>query len=371
MIASDPIYKLDTKGRLRTWFYEVDGNKWRSTSGLVDGAQTTTEWTVCFAKSQDTAEGQAQFEADAERRKKLERQYHLTPETCDTPNFFEPMLAQGFSKGKTKGAVANQPKLDGIRCIARAEGLFSREGKPIVSCPHIEKELTPFFVADPDLVLDGELYNHTLKADFEELSSLIKNTGKSAKAQKLSPGDLAALRARVEDTIQYHVYDIPSFDGTFFQRAPVYNAMLAGCTRIIPVETRISFNQDMIDKDYEEYLEAGYEGQMVRLDAAYEIGKRSAHLLKRKEFQDAEFKIVELVEGKGNWSGHAKRLTAQLPDGRTFGAGISGKKAFCRKLLDDADAWVGRQATIKFFTPTADGIPRFPVAIKFHEGARM
>ncbi|WP_181181016.1 hypothetical protein [Mesorhizobium sp. B2-4-5] len=364
------IYKRDTQGRLRVWFYEVLGPEWRSTSGLLDGNWVTTDWTVCTPKSQDTAEAQARFEAEAEERKKLERQYHRTPEACATPNFFEPMLAKSY-KGKVQFPIASQPKLDGIRCIARAEGLFSRQGKPIVSCPHIEAELAPLFVADPDLVLDGELYNHALKADFEQLVSLVRNTGGSAKKRADNPGDLAALHARVADTIQYHVYDIPSFEGTFFQRAPVYNAMLQGYTHVFPVETRIAFNQAMFDKDYEEFLEGGWEGQMGRLDAIYEIGKRSAHLLKRKEFQDAEFKIVEVCEGQGNWSGYAKRLTVELPDGRTFGAGIAGTQDFCRKLLEEATEWVGRQATIKFFTPTGDGIPRFPVAIKFHEGARL
>ncbi|WP_353640774.1 hypothetical protein [Mesorhizobium sp. WSM2239] len=353
-MKSEPIFKLDTTGRLRTWSYEVEGNKWRSTSGLIDGAQTTTEWTVCEAKSQATDEAQAEFEAEAERRKKLERQYHLTPEACATPNFFEPMLAKGY-KGKTKWPVANQPKLDGIRCIARAEGLFTRQGKPIVSCPHIEAELAPYFIADPDLVLDGELYNHDLKDEFEKLVSLIR---------KQAPNPAT------EGVVQYHIYDIPSFDAGFFGRSPVVSAMLVDCTHLVPVETRMAFNQDMLDADYGEYLADGYEGQMVRLDEPYEQ-KRSSTLLKRKEFQDAEFKIVEVVEGVGNWSGYAKRLTIELPDGRHCGAGIAGNQDFCRKLLEDRTEWVGRQATVKFFTPTADGMPRFPVAVKFHEGAPL
>lgn len=355
IITSDPIYKRDSAGRLRSWRFMVDGRRWCSISGLVDGAQTQTEWTICSAKSQDTDEAQALFEAEAERRKKLERQYHLTPDACDTPNFFEPMLAKSY-KGKIKFPVANQPKLDGIRCIATAEGLFTRQGKPIVSCPHIEEELAPYFVADPDLVLDGELYNHNLKADFEQLVSLIRK-------QEPNP--------KTRGVVQYHIYDIPSFEGNFFARAPVVNAMLVDCEHLVPVETRLSFDEASLNKDYEEFLEAGYEGQMVRFDAAYEKGKRSAQLLKRKEFQDAEFTIVEVVEGQGNWSGYAKRLTVSLPDGRTFGAGIAGTQDFCRKLLAEREAWVGRQATIKFFTPTGDGIPRFPVAIKFHEGEKI
>ncbi|MBN7759815.1 hypothetical protein JYP52_01585 [Nitratireductor aquibiodomus] len=356
MNISEPIFKRDTQGRLRSWYYEVDGNRWRSTSGLVDGAQTTTEWTVCEAKSQDTDEAQARFEAEAERRKKLERQYHLTPEACDTPNFFEPMLAKTFkAKGQTF-PVANQPKLDGIRCVARAEGLFTRQGKPIVSCPHIEEELKPYFEADPDLILDGELYNHELKANFEKLVSAIRK-------QKPNP--------ETAGVVEYHIYDVPSLDGSFNQRAAVVDAMFSQCKHLRSVETRLSFDQQGLDRDYEDFLEQGYEGQMVRLDVPYEAGKRSKALLKRKEFTDAEFQIVDVIEGKGNWSGYAKRLTVALPDGRTFGAGVAGTQDFCRKLLADREKWIGRLATVKFFTPTSDGIPRFPVAIKFHEGDRL
>ncbi|TGT64124.1 MULTISPECIES: hypothetical protein [unclassified Mesorhizobium] len=360
MNTSTMIYKRDTQGRLRIWFYEVDGPKWRSTSGLEDGNWVTTDWTVCTPKSQDTAEAQALFEAEAEERKKLERQYHRTPEACATPNFFEPMLAKSY-KGRIKFPIASQPKLDGIRCIARAEGLFSRQGKPIVSCPHIEAELAPLFVADPDLVLDGELYNHDLKADFEQLVSLIR---------KQEPNPATA------GVVQYHVYDIPSFEGTFFQRAPVYNAMLQGFDHILPVETRIAFNQAMFDKDYEEFMENGYEGQMGRLDADYEIGKRSAHLLKRKDMQDAEFPITKIGEGLGNWSGHAKWVEFMLPNdarlenGERPRAGIKGTKEFCKQLLEEQEEWIGSPGTIQFFQLSARGIPRFPVCTKFHKGGR-
>ena len=62
-----------------------------------------------------------------------------------------------------------------------------------------------------------------------------------------------------------------------------------------------------IDKMYGEYTEAGYEGQMVRQNTAYEC-KRSKNLLKRKEFITEEFEVVNVEEGNGNWSGYAKDL---------------------------------------------------------------
>lgn len=353
-LISTPIYKIDTTGRLRTWSFEVDGDRYRTVSGLVDGAQVVSKWTVCTPKSKPTAPEQARFEAEAMERHKLERTYHRTPEACSKPNFFEPMLAKPYGKAFSL-PVYNQPKLDGIRCIARAEGLFSRQGKPITSCPHIEEDLAPLFALDPDLILDGELYNHELKADFEKIVSIVR---------KQKPSDLDLEESR--RMVQYHVYDVPSIAAPFGERA----GFLPFGSSICPVETRLAVDQDQLDADYAEFLTAGYEGQMVRLDAPYEQ-KRSKHLLKRKEFLDAEFEIVAIEEGLGNWSGYAKRVVFKLPDGRTCSAGIAGNQQFCAVLLEQRSSWIGKLVTVKYFTPTSDGMPRFPVAIKFHEGEKL
>jgi len=357
---SAAVFKLDSHGRLRSWQYEVLGNQWRTHAGLVDGAKVTSGWTTCEPKSQATGEAQAAFEAQAAMDHKLARTYHLTPEMCGTPNFFEPMLAKDFNKAKSvEFPIFVQPKLDGIRCIARAEGLFTRQGKPITSCPHIEEELAPYFTADPDLILDGELYNHDLKADFEQLVSIIRK-------QDPSPEHLEKSRHLVE----YHVYDMPSWEGRFSERSAVIGAMLVDCTFLIPVETHKTASKVGLDLSYEDFLSAGYEGQMVRLNEPYEQ-KRSKNLLKRKEFLDSEFEIVEVVEGNGSWAGYAKRITCKMADGRFFGAGVKGTQTFCLELLKQKEFWVGKQVTVKYFTPTGEGIPRFPVAIKFHEGTKL
>jgi len=357
---SKEIFKIDSTGRLRTWQYEVRGNEWRTHAGLIDGAKVTSGWTTCEPKSQNTGEGQAYFEGAAAMRHKLERTYHPTPESCGTPNFFEPMLAKDFNKAKDiKFPVYTQPKLDGIRCIARAEGLFTRQGKPITSCPHIERELAPLFLVDPDLILDGELYNHDLHEDFEQLVSIIRK-------QKPTADQLEKSRSLVE----YHIYDIPSHDGVFALRSDDLRDLIGENRYLVFVDSFFVPNPAALNTYYEDFLNYGYEGQMVRLNEPYEQ-KRSKNLLKRKEFLDAEFEIVEVVEGNGSWAGYAKRITCKLPDGRTFGSGVKGTQAFCLELLNQKDFWIGKQVTIKYFTPTSDGIPRFPVAIKFHEGDKL
>src|SRR3546814_10690811 len=94
------------------------------------------------------------------------REYHERVEDIGGgAHFFKPMLAEKYDAFEPGFA---QPKLDGVRCIATKDGLFSRQGKPITSCPHISTALTPLFEHTPSLVLDGALYNHDLTDNFNE-----------------------------------------------------------------------------------------------------------------------------------------------------------------------------------------------------------
>ena len=293
---------------------------------------------------------QARFEANAERNKKLERDYHASVDTIDTPNFFKPMLAQKYEA--VTYPVFCQPKLDGIRCIATAKGLFSRQGKQIFGVPHIVEALAPIFDQDPGIVFDGELYNHELHDDFNQIASIVRKQNPSDEQVRLS-----------NKLIEYHIYDLPSCPYGFATRYTALHKTLFGYhPKVTTVETHHATSQDILDRLYEKFLANRYEGQMVRLDRPYEQ-KRSKGLLKRKEFLDAEFEIVSVDEGNGNWAGYAKRLTCKLPDGRTFGAGIKGNQAQAQKLLADQAAFIGQKATVRYFALTPDGIPRFPVAV--------
>jgi DNA ligase-1 len=349
-MISDQIFKRDASGGVRIWFYEVFEDKWRTFHGLKDGALTETEWTVCTPKSQKTGADQAKFEARAEQAKKLARDYRETLADLDRPRSsgIKPMLAQEF-EGWT-GPCFSQPKLDGVRCLANASGLWSREGKPFLAAPHIYAALAHVFSVFPWAVLDGEFYNHLFKDDFNQIVSLVKK-------QKPTADDLDV----AAELLQYHIYDV-FLDAPFADRNEWLRTHVdtdGGPLRL--VDTMRVTSELALDALYGEYLEMGYEGQMVRPNGPYEQ-KRSKQLLKRKEFQDAEYPVVGLEAGLGNWAGHAKSALCRLPDGRTFGAGIRGTMEHCKQLL------VGTcptTATIRFFNLTPDGIPRFPIAVEF------
>ena len=375
MITHPTIYKRTNTGAIQIWMQEVDGSRYRTISGQIDGAKTTSEWTVAKAKNvgrsnETTPEQQALFEVRANYEEKLKRGYFKTLAEVDNErSFFSPMLAYGYKdkfKFKTGEIYYSQPKLDGFRAIVTPERLQSRTGKDdFISCPHILEALEPFFEKYPDIMLDGELYNHELKEDFNSISSIVRT-------KYVSSEDLEKSR----QLIQYHVYDYIDANNpkeSFYDRwnKHGYNLgdLLQDNSSVKIVPTHAVYTIDNIDEMYSHYLEDGYEGQIIRLNAAYQ-NKRSNNLLKRKEFIDTEYKILDIVEGDGNRSGIAGRIIIELPDGRDSKASVKGTWEFARKLLEEKDKYIGGQCTVRYVHLTPDGKPRFPVAVAFYDGER-
>lgn len=369
----DPIYQRDNSGNIRVWRAEVgydDDTRaaYRVHSGIFDGKTVTSEWKRSNPKNvgkanETSAFVQAQLEASSARNKKLDSGYYPDIGAIDDDDKpFKPMLAQTYDEDKFdwERMIFAQPKLDGIRCIATKKGLFTRAGKPIVSCPHIWGAIESIFNKDPNIVLDGELYNHELKDNFNEITSVVRKN-------KLSSDDFT----KSANLIQYHIYDIYTEDEKdFTERLELITILMDyfSSPSIRLVDTLPVSNKNDLDMLYADMIEAGYEGQMIRInDVKYE-NKRSKSLLKRKEFLTDEFKVVNIQEGEGNWEGYGKRFVCELPDGTEFGAGVRGTQETLKELWesDNKPDW----ATVRYFTPTPDGIPRFPVVVDWGFGER-
>lgn len=355
----EKLYKKDSKGKVREWSVEQDGDKYRTIAGSSEGKKVVSEWTVCEVKhagksNEVTPEEQATKEVEAMYVKKKKSGYFDNVEDIDSCTLIKPMLALKFKDygDKISMPVYSQPKLDGFRCITKPDGLWSRRGEKFITCPHIEDKMVKLSVKH-NVIFDGELYNHEFKDDFNSLQSLINKK----KPTLVDYEQTAKL-------VEYHIYDIVDTDKTFEERMEVLNKIseeLSDDLTIKFVATDICKDSDDLDNKYSSYLLDGYEGQMVRVNVEYQLNKRSKHLLKRKEFTDAEFTIVDIEEGIGNRSGMAGRVTCQLPNGNTFGAGIKGGIEVNKQLWADKESLIGRKATIEFFNLTPDGVPRFPV----------
>lgn len=356
MIKYPELFKKSTTGKILVWFMQVDGDKYCTTSGQIDGKKVTSKWTIAKPKNvgkanATTAEQQAVAEVESAYEKQRKSDYHDDINNVDVAMRFKPMLASKWPDRKDKITleyVHIQPKIDGMRSIAKADGLWSRNGEEILGAPHIFEKLKPLFENNPDLILDGELYNHDLKDDFNTIVSCVKK-------KKLTTEDLKVS----EENIQYWVYDLPSHDGDFHERfIELENVMAEADNHFVVTETRhIAVHE--VDSHAADWIEQGYEGAMVRLPGKYE-NKRSNTLIKWKEFQDEEFPIVDIVEGDGNRAGMAARVVLSLPNGETFKSGMIGNESYCRQLLLDKDQYIGKMGTVVFQNYTPDGVPRFP-----------
>jgi DNA ligase-1 len=359
------LYKRAVNGKINEWTIEINGSCYRTISGYTDGIKTTSEWTQCEGKNigkknSTTPEQQALAEATATHRKRIETGSFENINDIDSPVYFKPMLAHDFNdhKNKIKYLVYSQPKLDGIRCIVRADGMWSRNGKKIVSAPHIYEALKPLFEINPDLIFDGELYADKFANDFNAICSLVKKTKPTASDLKES-----------EEKIQYHVYDLPSYNAKFGHRyIHLFKLLNNYHSSIKIVDTVLIENEEKLMDLYNKYMEAGYEGQMIRLDEDYE-NKRSKSLLKHKSFIDEEYTILGIEEGQGNKTGMIGSFIFENKDGKRFNSSPKFNWEICKQMWDERDTLIGKQATVKYFnlTPGDSPVPRFPYVIAIRD----
>ena len=233
----------------------------------------------------------------------------------------KPMLAYPVSKKPIDYSkpVFMQPKMDGVRCVIQYEKTgpnfmdkgkviaYSRTGKVWKNIDHILEDLHKFFCYNPTVILDGELYNHDFKDNFEDIISMVRKT---------KPTDQDRLKSR--DNVQFHCYDIVNRRMKFSTRDKWIAGKLptSHCTK--HVSTWIVSNEEEAREMHKANLKAGYEGSIVRLDGPYEC-KRSHNLRKFKDFQDAEATIVGYEEGKGKRTGTLGKFIMQDDDGNQFG----------------------------------------------------
>lgn len=355
----DWIYKQGKLGTPQQWAIEVVKNRFRSHSGQVGGKITVNEWTTCQGKNigksnETTASEQAIAEASALMAKKLERGYFKTLKGIHGEKPFEPMLARKWEdvKDKITYPIYTQPKLDGIRCILKKDGMWTRTGKKINSCPHIYEEVKYLFAIHPDMILDGELYCDKLNNDFNKICSLVKKT-------KPTKDDLD----ESSKVIQYWVYDLPSNKGPFSERTKELMQLVKKEKSIVIVPTSLIRDEDRIMAMLGYYIEQGFEGQILRVPSGKYENKRSKGLLKHKLFTDEEFEVVSVEEGKGLKANMIGSATLKNKKGQTFSSNFKFSHDELKEMFKTKDNMVGKMVTVKYFNLTPDGIPRFPYII--------
>jgi len=257
-----------------------------------------------------------------------------------------------------------QPKLDGVRCVIYLDEqenirCFSRTGKEFHNLQHIKDSLHDFFKmetefsANTDVVLDGELYNHDLRDNFDKIISLVRK-------QKPTEQD----KAEAKELIQFHCYDyietVMNQPYGYRMNQLVTSDMYSYCVKYVP--TNLALRMDDARVYHSRNLADGYEGSILRLDKPYQQ-KRSYNLQKFKDFSDTEATIVGYEEGKGKREGTLGKFLMQDDDHNEFGCppGKGYNYKMLADMLENIHDYIGQRATFTYFQRTKSGSYRHPL----------
>ena len=272
---------------------------------------------------------------------------------------FNVMLAHSAPKTidfKNGNGYFIQPKLDGVRCYITKDGAFSRNHKQLHNCKHILTELKPLFADNPSVILDGELYNHKFKNNFNKIISLVRK-------QKPTQQD----KFEAASYLQFHCYDLFSdYDSysylKFIDRTlAITNLQSKYKLRFTKtVDTKVLYSETELNKIHNENKQNGYEGSIIRANKLYEQ-KRSHNLWKVKDFNDTEATIIGWVEGQGKRTGTIGKFLARDTNGIEFGMPVMDKMPVLKKMYNIAEWYIGKTATFTYFQRTPSGSYRHPL----------
>ena len=248
-----------------------------------------------------------------------------------------------------------QPKLDGVRCRALRhtthEGhltwlLVSSTEDLIISCPHIIEALESLEVPPDILQLDGELYRHGWT--FEEIYSVTSRT------TNMHPN---------YQEIEFHIFD--TIEEIIPQAKRLINlSKLKLNDSLIRVQHKVAFSLSDIMAHYQQYLDEGYEGIIVRHFEAPYLRRRSIYVMKFKPKKSDSYIITgykEEIDKYGNPKGRLGALVCES-DGQQFSVG-SGLDDYNRTALwEQRHSLAGKYAHVEYqhITP-GRGVPRFPI----------
>lgn len=265
----------------------------------------------------------------------------------------KPMLAFKLRDHKKKVVYPCfiQPKLNGVRmlfqlgfCQTRDEHLWPKQ-----QFAHIREALAHL---DDTVILDGEIYVHNW--------SLQKINSYCSVHPNSTPKPDAHL-------IAYNIFDcyFPLQPETSFsERSHWLQSTLGHLPHPISVVPTHRVKSELEAEElFIHYRQLGYEGTMYRsfsspygtLDRCTNKENRWTTLLKRKDWQDDEFEIIDYEITLGEKQNQGFKLTCKTQNGKTFNVGSGLSHAEMRDYAINPP--IGRLARIRYLSLSDEGIP--------------
>jgi len=362
-----PLYARASTGKIKRWeavvTHDEDGVNLTTVAGYIDGKLTCSKPKEIKGKNigkanETTPWEQAQSDALSKVNKKLDEDYKYSRIEAECDATIElPMLAQKYSerKHKIEWPALAQPKLNGVRCIARLTEndpeYISRRGKKYGTLDHLNKDVEKL-ASKIEKPLDGEIFHP--EWGFQDILRAVKK-----------------YRPSISEQLEYWVYDIVVPDMTCEERLKLLakqfkedpenvNPRLGNIVLVPTVE--VNSEEEMM-KYHKAWTELGFEGTIIRnKKGKYVLKNRSVDLQKYKDFLDDEYEITGGEEATGNDKGTIVFI-CQTKDGKSFKVRPKGTREARTKWFQEIEKIKGQLLTVRYQNLSEDGIPIFPVGL--------
>ena len=350
IFKSSPVFESKTRTGLNKFWqghvlvegkkYFLSSSHWQDTK---TGKTSLVQWSEPYLvepknvgkKNETTVEEQALFELESILNKQQDKGY--APKGVKVTKLPLPMLAQKFTERAkhVQWPAYIQPKLDGMRMLYDGTKAWSRGNKEIIAkCIEHLKFDTRGYIVDGELILAGE------------------------HSQQMTMRAAKKYRPDVSPRLEYHVYDLVIPNATFKFRYETLQSLVKNApVNVKLVPTHVVKDETEVMERHSEFTKAKYEGSIIRnMGGNYTPGQRSNDLLKLKDFQDAEFKIVDVVDGGGLAKGLAIFICV-TEDAKEFRCVPEGTHETRAEWFKNKKKLIGKWLTIRFQHYSDEGIP--------------
>lgn len=358
------LYIRDKHGSIREWTIQVDTSGTHpsivKTYGVLDGKMITTRKEITTGKNigkanETTPYEQALSESRHLVKKQMDAGYTENISDTDRPPIL-PMLANKWEDCSHHIQIPFyvQPKLDGVRMtVGKLDGkivMKSRTGKDVNHLDHIKEEVKDLL--EEGEFLDGE--NFSKELTFEQITGHCRTTLESSASSK----NLTRIHFHVFDT-----FHLDRMDEPFGARYKRIKNIRGTYVHVVP-----TYIAQTIEIFYKQFMDAGYEGIMVRDPTGlYELGKRSTKLLKYKEFETREYTIVGANRAEGKDKDTVVWVCELHKNGPRFSVRPKGTLEERKRMYTNSSNYIGKQLTVQFQNLSAGGVPRFPVGLTIRD----
>jgi len=258
-------------------------------------------------------------------------------------------------------------KLDGVRCICRKENdivtFLSRSGKEFLTLGNLENEILKI---PGNFILDGEIcmVDENGNEDFQGIMKQIRKKNHQIDNPKFF----------VFDYLTLEEFDNQVGTTPLVERLKVGYDLLPesiDCSRLEFLPQDQLTTEEQFTEMAKDAEEAGFEGIMVRKNVGYE-GKRSHNLLKVKKFHDAEYTVLDAINGNIRWTENGKQVERECLSSIIIehkGCRVSVGSGFSKEqremYYESPQDIIGKTVTIQYFeeskNQTGGYSLRFPV----------